>query len=74
MRKAAVSVDLDKNGITDGKGEPRRLLSEYRGLLALQLKYAEALGLTPAARATMRVDVLRGDDLASEMAEARRTA
>ena len=68
---AAVSVDLDRRGFLNGDGEPRRLLAEYRGLLALQLQYSKELGLTPAARASLRVDSLRGDDIAVDLQRAR---
>ena len=68
---AAVSVNLDQEGILNAQGDPRRLLSEYRGLLTLQLAYAKELGLTPACRAALRVDALRGDDLAKDLAQAR---
>lgn len=68
---AAVSVNLDQDGILNAEGDPRRLLSEYRGLLTLQLAYAKELGLTPAGRAALRVDSLRGDDLASRASRIR---
>ena len=68
---AAVSVYLEQQGIVNDKGEPRRILNDYRGLLSLQLQYAKELGLTPASRAALRVDALRGDDLAQDLAQAR---
>ena len=68
---ADVSTDLEQRGITNARGEPRRLLSEYRGLLSLQLQYASALGMHPAARASLRVNTLHGDDLATQLARAR---
>ena len=57
---ADVSTDLERRGMVNGKGEPRRLVSEYRQLLALQLAYSKELGLTPAARAALGLDVARG--------------
>jgi len=68
---AAVSVYLEQQGIVNNKGEPRRILNDYRGLLSLQLQFAKELGLTPASRAALRVDALRGDDLAKDLAQAR---
>ena len=68
---ADVSTDLEQRGLTNAMGDPRRLLSEYRGLLSLQLQYATALGMHPAARASLRVNTLHGDDLASSIAQAR---
>ena len=56
----AVSTELEKNGVVNTRGEPKRLLSEYRGLLAMQLQYARELGLTPTARASLGVDVAKG--------------
>lgn len=52
---------------------PRRILSEYRQLAALELQLATALGLTPVARATLGVDIARGRayDAASEIARAK---
>ena len=69
---STVSADLDRRGLCNEAGEPRRLLSEYRGLLSLQLAYSNALGLNPTARAGLRVDSLHGDSLSEEMQRARR--
>ena len=54
----------------------RRLLGEYRLLAQLELAYAQQLGLTPASRAALGVDVAKGRafDIATQIAEARATA
>ena len=46
----------------------RRLLSDYMRLGSLELSYAKELGLTPASRVSLGVDMARGLDLAAEMA------
>ena len=74
LKIGAVSTELEKGGVVNDKGEPRRLLAEYRGLLALQLQYSKELGLTPAARASLGADVAKGQylgDLAAEISHAR---
>ena|SRR5438876_9378890 len=43
-------AELRKNGIMNGRGEPVRMLDEYRKLRAAQLRYEYALGMTPASR------------------------
>lgn len=72
---AAIFTTLETGGITTGLGEgdpkPRRLLAEYRALKQTQLQYARDLGLTPASRASLRVDALHGDDLASRASRVR---
>jgi hypothetical protein len=54
---STVFADLVSNGHTTAAGDPRRLLSEYRGLRGLQLAYEKELGMTPAARAGLGVKV-----------------
>ena len=49
----------------------RKLATEHRLYRQLELAYATSLGLTPAARASLRVDALHGDDLASRAAALR---
>ncbi len=49
----------------------RKLATEHRLYRQLELAYATSLGLTPAARASLRVDALQGDDLAARAAEMR---
>jgi hypothetical protein len=49
--------DLVRNGLTTDQDEPRRLLSEYRGLRSLQLAYEKELGMTPSARAALGIQV-----------------
>jgi len=56
---AHVFADLATKGITTDKGEPRRLLSEYRQLRQTQLSYERDLGMTPAARVSLNVGVSR---------------
>ena len=58
---ATISASLDERGSVDVRGEPRRLLSEFRALSALQLRYAEALGLTPASRVALHVQSLHDE-------------
>jgi len=60
---------LVTKGINNDSGEPRRLLSEYRQLRQTQLQYEAQLGMTPAARASLGVDIARGLDLARAMSE-----
>lgn len=54
---AHVFADIVKNGATTASGDPRRLLSEYRGLRGLQLTYERELGMTPSARAALGIQV-----------------
>jgi hypothetical protein len=41
-------------GIINGKGDPRRLQSDFRQLRQAQLAYARELGMTPAARMAIK--------------------
>src|SRR5204863_9552884 len=52
---AQAFAELHENGITTPKGEPRRLLAEFRQLRTAQLAYERDLGMTPAARMSLRV-------------------
>ena len=63
-RLATMKNDLDERGLTNGQGEPRRLVSEYRHYMGLWLKLAEASGLTLASFTSTRRDALHGDALA----------
>lgn len=54
-----VFADLITKGVTTASGDPRRLLSEFRMLRAAQLRYEEALGMTPAARMSLKVGASR---------------
>ena len=65
-------ADLMDRGLTNRKGDPRRLLSDYRQLRQAQLGYGRELGLTPLARASLGLSVARMQDLASAMAEGAR--
>jgi Phage terminase, small subunit len=51
-----VFAEMRTNGFTTGQGEPRRLLAEYRQLRTAQLAYARELGMTPNARASLRLN------------------
>ena len=52
---ARAFAELEANGITNEHGEPRRLLAEFRQLRQAQLAYERDLGMTPAARMSLRV-------------------
>jgi hypothetical protein len=49
----------------DGDVQVRRLANDYDRWMKTKLSYATALGLTPAARASLRVDTYQGDSLAT---------
>ncbi len=73
---ASIFTILESADVISGKDEngdlrPRRLLNEYARIKGLQLQYASALGMGPGARATLRLDAFRGDDLAQELAKER---
>jgi hypothetical protein len=68
---ATVFAELHLNGITNPEGEPRRLLGEYRQIRQAQLAYERELGMTPAARMTIKANGTRAAlDLAAAMANA----
>ena len=50
MLSTLAFAELRKSGIMNGRGEPVRMLDEYRKLRAAQLRYEYALGMTPASR------------------------
>jgi hypothetical protein len=52
-------------GITSNGTEPRRLLTDFRQLKIAQLAYAQALGMSPAARLAIQV---AGEDKAVDLA------
>ena len=52
-------------GITSNGTEPRRLLTDFRQLKTAQLAYAQALGMSPAARLQIQV---AGEDKALDLA------
>ena len=58
---------LDEQGLTNPKGEPRRLVDEYRRYWDLWLKLAEANGATLQSFMATRKDSLYGDDKTLEM-------
>ena len=56
-------------GLLNAKGEPRRLLTDYRQLRQVQLSYERELGMTPAARMTIKASGTKAAlDLAAAMA------
>ena len=55
---------LDDAGLTNGLGEPRRMVSEYRHYWKLWLELAAANGMTLASFMATRKDSLHGDALA----------
>ena len=63
-RLAQMRDYLDEQGLTNPKGEPRRIVSEYRHYWDLWLKLAAANGMTLASFMTTRKDSLHGDSLA----------
>ena len=67
-------ADLMERGLTNKKGNPRRLLGEFRMIRQAQLGYERDLGMTPASRMALRVDDSRGRalDAASEVQRLRR--
>ena len=54
---------LDREGLTNSQGEPRRMVSEYRHYWKLWLELASANGMTLASFMTTRKDSLHGDAL-----------
>lgn len=46
--------ELVTKGLLNSEGEPRRLLTDYRQLRQVQLSYERELGMTPAARMTIK--------------------
>ncbi len=52
---ATAFADLIERGMTNDNGDPRRLLGEFRQLRQAQLGYERGLGMTPAARMSLRV-------------------
>jgi len=69
---AACFADMMQRGVANEQGEPRKLLGDWRLLKQAQLAYERELGMTPSSRATLRVDVLQGDDLATRALRMRR--
>ena len=60
---------LRENGIVGEDGEIRSSVDKFRGLSALMLKWASALGLTPAAMEKLKQEK-PADDLAAKFANA----
>ncbi len=59
-------TDLMERGLTNKKGDPRRLLGEFRQLRQAQLAYERDLGMTPAARMALKVGNSRAKALAGD--------
>jgi hypothetical protein len=55
---------LDEQGLTNGQGQPRRIVSEYRHYWDLWLKLAAANGMTLQSFMSTRKDSLHGDAMA----------
>ena len=68
-------ADLETNGLATEKGEPRRLLAEYRQLRQAQLAYERDLGMTPLARMSLRVgdSKARATDVVTALAQQAKT-
>jgi hypothetical protein len=66
---------LMNEGVVAADGRVTGLLGEWRRTKELQLRLERELGMTPASRASLGVDVARGRaiDLAAEIAEAHQT-
>ncbi|MDG0868005.1 hypothetical protein GKO46_13125 [SAR202 cluster bacterium JH702] len=66
---------LMNEGVVTADGRVTGLLAEWRRTKELQLRLERELGMTPASRASLGVDVARGRaiDLAAEITEARQT-
>ena len=63
-RLAQMRDYLDTEGLTNGQGQPRRIVSEYRHYWDLWLKLAAANGMTLASFMSTRKDSLHGDAMA----------
>jgi hypothetical protein len=61
-------ADLRDRGILNRRGDPRRLLTDFRQLRMAQLAYERELGMTPAARMAIKASGTRAAfDLAAAM-------
>ena len=70
---AMVFGQLATDGVTNGNGS-KRLLTDWRLLKLAQLAYERDLGMTPASRAALGLDVARGKyygDLATRVSRIR---
>ena len=47
---------LRKSGLLNAQGEPLRLLTDFRQLRQAQLQFSNALGLTPSARSSIKLN------------------
>lgn len=69
--RVAVLEALLSRGVSNARGEPRRLLTEYRQITQAQLAFDKELGMTPAARMTIKANGTRwAFDLPSAMSAA----
>jgi hypothetical protein len=66
--------ELVAAGLLNARGEPRRLLTDYRQLRQVQLSYERDLGMTPAAQMAMKANGTRAAlDLVAAMAKPEET-
>lgn len=47
-------AELEKNGLLNANGDPRRLFTDLLRLRQVQVTYARELGMTPAARVALK--------------------
>jgi len=59
---------LRDSEIVNGRGESKRLLTDYRRLVQTQHSLANSLGLSPAARMAIKVGGLPEDDIVAAFA------
>jgi hypothetical protein len=71
--RADVLDNLLSEGVTGSGGDGRKLLTDYRQLVQTQLAYERELGMTPASRINLGVEMERGQnlDLQRQIAEAK---
>lgn len=68
LRLEDVREYLGRRGWQDKRGDPRKAVALEERLQASILRLLEQLGMTPAARAKLGVDIIRGLDLAQHWA------
>lgn len=66
---AACFGDLIERGIAGEDGTPRKMLGDWRLLKQTQLAYEAALGMLPSSRASMGLDVAKGQFFKEKLAE-----
>lgn len=55
-----LSEHLDRVGPIDARGQPRRVLREWRGMISKEIDLAHALGMTPRSQAAIIADRAAG--------------